>query len=354
MRILIVNALIIIIFICFYKIDYNSEENCIENDFCFKNLTKLNSIKVKPYLCNETTSLYYRFHSNREWSKNPNYLVATIYMYPSHKQYYSYIDFVKSFSISNSGKILFLVTFTISLYKIICSTLNMLEVKSTKKIYNYLKKLDNSYSIFKYRINNSFCYILYTESKQQYFSNKFLLRMHHTMKNRNYYFSGYYAAATNLYSVLPFMFKIFDYFDFYFKYDFDLSGSINIKEFAFNGIKTKRWYLFGTCFNLDSYYVCNNVRRMMLDYAKLRLCNRNLINLINTTNECTHLPGWFTGMWLGLYSSPEIRDFSDYYLTYQKGITQNRWGDQQFFTNSLLLFSNKNKLHYNLSYNCLI
>lgn len=74
---------------------------------------------------------------------------------------------------------------------------------------------------------------------------------------------------------------IFDYYDYIFKYDFDILTPINIRDFCFNNNVNHKWYLRGTCFGLDSPYVCNNIKRMVLDYARAKKCNNNIINAIN-------------------------------------------------------------------------
>lgn len=162
-------------------------------------------------------------------------------MYQSVNKYYQYLNFVKGFSNPNP----------LSKY--------FTEIKYKNSMQLYLHKLDSGYYIFKYLNGNSFCYIFFTNIIQNYFNIDFLNNKHYTISNRKYKFSGYYAAGTNLYSVLPFMLGIFDYFNYYFKYDFDQPGFINIKEFAFG--KTQKWYLFGTCFKLDASFVCHNVKK---------------------------------------------------------------------------------------------
>lgn len=47
-----------------------------------------------------------------------------------------------------------------------------------------------------------------------------------------------------------------------------------------------------------------------------------------------------------------MKDFSNFYINYKDGLKQNRWGDEQFFANSALLFGGRNKMKYNLTYKC--
>ena len=58
-------------------------------------------------------------------------------------------------------------------------------------------------------------------------------------------------------------------------------------------------------------------------------------------SETYVLPGAFTVMWLGLYSSLEVKSFAHAFVTYPQGIAQHRWGDQQFYLMTLALFSEK-------------
>lgn len=344
---------IIIITICniYYKYDFN----CIDNNICLKNLTiSHTNTNYRKFICKNINSINLPFNPNRKISSNPKFIVATIYMYPSINKFYKYVQFIKAFSLANTRELLLLISVNISLYNSLITTQNIKKIKKNRMIEK-LDKLDNGYSVFKYTNNRSYCYIIYTQIIQKYFSNDFIISRHYTKNYRKYPFSGYYAASTNLYSVLPFLLKIFDYFDYYFKYDFDKLGYINIKNFAFGNYKENKWYLFGTCISEDSKFVCSNVKQMILDYVVMRNCSENIISAIQIlTNECIQFPGWFTGMWLGLYSSQEMKDFSNYYVGYSKGIKYYRWGDQQFFLNSLLLFSGRNRIHSNLSYNCVI
>lgn len=336
------------ILLTYYYHGYNSN-NCIERNFCLTNLSLSNKYK-NPYSCRESNSITIPFHANRKLINNPNFVVVTIYMYPSVNKIYNYFKFIQNFTLSNNGEVLLLVSFNISLYKFLKSSNRFTEIIKRKKILLYLQKLDKGYSLFKYKYNKSYCYLFYTNIQQYYFSNDFLSHTY-PINFKMWNFSGYYAAGTNLYSVIPYMLKIFDYFDYYFKYDFDQPGSINIKEFAFGNYIKKKWYLFGTLLNLDFNVVCTNVKKMILDFVEKKRCSKNVISAIKSlTNECIQFQGFFTGMWLGLYSSIEMKEFSNFYITYKEGIKKYRWGDQQFFVNSLLLFSGRSKIYYNLSY----
>lgn len=344
---------IILVIIGFYIFN-NTYNNCIDSNVCFRNLSIIeNSNSILS--CSETNSIILPFKSNRKWNNNPNFVVTTLYMYASENYFYKYYKFIKSFSIHNKGEILLLVSFNISLYSCIFSSNYISEIRNNNYQIKYFQNLDYGYKVFRYSYNDSFCYIIYTNVNQHFFSIDFLNNTHYTMNKRKKKFTGYYAASTNLYAVIPFMLRIFDYFDYYFKYDFDKPGFINIREFAFSKHQTNQWYLFGTCIKLDASYVCSNIKRMIKDFLKTKNCSSNILSTIDIlTNDCIEYPGWFTGMWLGLYSSNEMKEFSNYYITYNQGIKYFRWGDQQFFVNSLLLFCGRSKISYNLTYNCII
>lgn len=345
--------LFLYIIIIQYIYEY-SNNNCIEKNLCFCNLSLVYN-QYNSYSCSDSNSLNLPFHKNRHWNNNPNFIVATIYFYPSEKQFSNYIEFVETFSTANKGEVLLVVSCNISLYRYIITTKYISEIKRKSNIYYYIRQLDNGYNIFKYKKGNSFCYLLYTNIVQNYFNYDFLNNIHHTMNYKKYKFTGFYAASTNLYSVLPFMLRIFDYFDYYFKYDFDKPGIIDIKKFALKNIKNNKWYLFGTCLSLDAPFICYNIKNMTVEYVHMKNCSKNIVSTIQfLTNDCLQFPGWFTGMWLGLYTSVEMKEFSEYYMNYKYGIRYYRWGDQQFFVNSLLLFSGRNKISYNLTYNCVI
>lgn len=193
---------------------YIYDKLCIEQDLCLTNLS-LSYLHTNPYICSKSNSLNLPFHANRKWNKYPNFIVVTLYFYPAENKYYRYIKFLESFASSNYGKVLLLVSFNISLYKMIISTKYISEINRNNKIFRHFHHLDMGYTIFKYKRETSFCYLFYTNILQNYFSKKFINSNHHTKNNKNYAFSGYYAAGTNLYSVIPFLLKIFDYFDYY-------------------------------------------------------------------------------------------------------------------------------------------
>ena len=48
---------------------------------------------------------------------------------------------------------------------------------------------------------------------------------------RNYSFRGYYAAGTNYYAYAPSHIGLFDYFDFFLKFDFDLIKKLRYTPF---------------------------------------------------------------------------------------------------------------------------
>lgn len=350
----IINIIFIIIFIIYFYFGFNTI-SCIDQNLCLTNLSLTKNYFI-PYSCNESHSINIPFHANRILRNNPNFIVVTIYLYHTEKKFFGYMDFVKLFAKSNTGKILLLVSFLIPLYNFFKSCNDITEIKSNYKILKHLHQLNERYSLFKFSNNESFCYIFYIKIEQHYFSKDFLKHTYHTMNYKKYPFSGYYAAGTNLYSVIPYMLKIFDYFDYYFKIDIDFKIHIpkimNINEFSFGNYKNSKWFLFGTKFNADADFVCTNVKEMILGYAKSYNCTSNIISAIKLlTNECIQFVGYFTGMWLGLYSSIEMKQFSNFYINYKDGIRKYRWGDQQFFVNSILLFSGRDKMKYNLSYN---
>lgn len=255
---IIITIILIILFVHFY-IGYNTNY-CIERNFCLTNKS-LYYKRIIPYSCNIINSLNIPFHVNRKLNNHPNFIVTTIFLYPSKNKYNQYINFIKSFSVSNKGSILLFISVNISLYELLISSKYITEISNKNKILLYLHQLDKGYRFFKFRNNNTYCYIIYTNIEQNYYSNVFLKDVHYTMNKRRFPFTGYYAAATNLYSVIPYMLQIFDYFDYYFKYDFDQPAIINIKEFAFGNIKINKWYVFGTCLNLDSSFVCTNIKK---------------------------------------------------------------------------------------------
>jgi hypothetical protein len=51
------------------------------------------------------------------------------------------------------------------------------------------------------------------------------------------------------------------------------------------------------------------------------------------------VPGIFQQFWLGYFSSPELRRFTNAWFTYPDGYKKHRWGDQQYYFRAHALFA---------------
>jgi hypothetical protein len=140
---------------------------------------------------------------------------------------------------------------------------------------------------------------------------------------------------------------IFDFFDFFIKFDHDLITKLkekpNLQPFPLKTMITNNKYFFFGCekFN-DAYYVSTNLYKVFLLYI-LEQCEKCKytflpINLYKI-NESFSSYGAFNIGWLGFYSMLNIRYFSEKYISSPYGLYENRWGDQQFFIPTLFGFN---------------
>jgi len=174
-------------------------------------------------------------------------------------------------------------------------------------------------------------------------------------------FPGYYALTFALILVLPYRMRIFDFFDFFIRLDFDVYvpscdgyGCL----FATREMADRHFYASGCQVNYDHHCVAINVFKMTFahlekkrDQCQLPLRVPSLENGV-LHSETLNFPGRFQQFWLGLYSSPEVGEFTWHYYNWERGWQYYRWGDQQYYFLVNALFSiNANqtmRVHYDL------
>lgn len=240
----------------------------------------------------------------------------------------------------------------------------------SKLIIKYSSKLKLKY-ISKFTLNNieipnSICYsfvtysnnkiidIFYTNTKYSKFTNEFLKNNYYTSVF-NFPFSGYYAAGTNYYAYAPSHIGLFDFFDFFIKFDHDLIEQLhkkkNLEPFPLKKMISDNKYFFFSCsFKHDEHFVTTNLYKtffmFILKYNDK--CNYTTLPInLYKFNETISSVGAVNICWLGFYSMLEIRLFSEEYLSASYGLYKNRWGDQQFFIPTLYGFNFKNFSYFN-------
>ena len=196
--------------------------------------------------------------------------------------------------------------------------------------------------------------IFYTNTKYAKFDKNFLYKSHYT-SIANFSFSGFYAAGTNFYSYVPSHIGLFDFFDFFIKFDHDLIKKLRNKP-SFESfplrkmILNNKYFFFGCKVSIDAYFVTNNLYKnfFMSLLRQIDKCNYTVFpkNLYKFEEIITS-PGAVNICWLGFYSMLEIRFFSEEYLSASYGLYKNRWGDQQFFIPILFGFNYKNLSYFN-------
>jgi hypothetical protein len=101
----------------------------------------------------------------------------------------------------------------------------------------------------------------------------------------------------------------------------------------------------GCAVNMDAPCVSKNVFNMTMSFLheKSGLCGGRLdvkaLDQHYLFSERQKVPGYFQEFWLGLYSSPEVRDFTWFWYHFREGWRIHRWGDQQYYFLVNALFS---------------
>lgn len=148
---------------------------------------------------------------------------------------------------------------------------------------------------------------------------------------------------------------IFDFFDFFLKFDHDLIKSLikrpNLEPFPLKKmIKNNNYFFFSCKFRYDSNFVTANLYKTFLTFILRQQdkCKHTIlpINLYKYDEKISAV-GIVNICWLGFYSMLEIRLFSEEYLSASFGLYKNRWGDQQFFIPTLYGFNFKNFSYFN-------
>ena len=227
-------------------------------------------------------------------------------------------------------------------------TLNNIGIRNTK------------YFAFTTHSNNKTIDVFYTNTIYPNFNYSFLSRIHYT-PILNFRFSGYYAAGTNLHTFVPSHMGLFDFFDFFLKFDHDLVYKLNkrpnLESFPLKKmIKNNQYFFFSCQFRHDERKVTTNLYKTFFTFIlkQQEKCKHaafpiNLYKYDETISEV----GAVNICWLGFYSMLEIRLFSEEYLSVPFGLYQNRWGDQQFFIPTLYGFNFKNYSYFsNSTYLC--
>ena len=207
----------------------------------------------------------------------------------------------------------------------------------------------SEYFSFVIHSRNKIIDVFYTDTKKSKYTNfemDFLNKSHYT-SILGYKFNGFYAAGTNYYTYVLSHLSIYDFFDFFIKFDYDqiknLKSKPNLEPFPLKKmIRKKKYFFFGCELFYDEYFVSTNLYKLFLLYIleQNEKCKYTYlpINLYKIP-ESICSPGAINIGWLGFYSMLNIKYFSESYISFQPGLYENRWGDQQFFIPTLFGFN---------------
>lgn len=201
--------------------------------------------------------------------------------------------------------------------------------------------------------------------------------------NRRYPTNYGYVKMTNWYAYHMQNLQILDYFDYGIKLDNDVSfvnsfplpnlPLVMAQQGAKMLITTRDWYN-------DDPRICQGIRQCLQNYLhdENKICHMAYHKDKDLAGLATHqaaidgselIPGginytvfWennmnvtfrshFVAFWLGIYTSPQVKYFAQYWNDWDpRGMWDYRWGDQQYWPRPLALFGNGNLtqeiLHY--------
>ncbi|KAK8836785.1 hypothetical protein M9Y10_037307 [Tritrichomonas musculus] len=306
---------------------------------------------------------YLSYRPNRIWHRGSySCLFGSLIWYPdsaipSRVQYF--LTFLSLMSINNytnpNRNVYALMAFNSSTNTRSSLLLDQ-RIEKDPRFPGFISTLDDGYELFWFKGVNQRIPILYTEIKQRWFDKEFLESSHKTPNN--YSFSGMYAAGTNFVCWAQANFRIFDYFDFWGKADADLrfqdlkfleGGELIPLTSMSNGEIT----LMGCNHEIEPTKVCENLFTMCYEHfsnldkkcgRKKHLKIRSIKNGYLFSRQ-QKIPGFFQIGWLGLFSSAEVKSFTESWFTYKEGIRKWRWGDQQYSLLVAALFDADPKKH---------
>jgi len=340
-----------------------------KNIFVYINNTKINSISIENRIYyNKSLGFNHLDICEKEFlmkfnRKNPddnsNILITLILLYPNpfyllKSKFLKYIDIVSrevdfNFSIAiitcnrDISQLLINKSAELNLKYISNFTLNNIAIQNSK------------YFSFTTHSNNKTIDVFYTNTIYENFSLYFLNRAHYTPVSK-FRFSGYYAAGTNYNAFAPSHIGLFDFFDFFLKFDHDLIYRLNnkipnLEPFPLKKMIRNNQYFFFSCqFRYDERKVTINLYKTFFTFIlkQQEKCNYAVLPInLYKYDEALSEVGNVNICWLGFYSMLEIRLFSEEYLSVPFGLYQNRWGDQQFFIPTLYGFNFKDFSYFN-------
>lgn len=208
--------------------------------------------------------------------------------------------------------------------------------------YHFLEYFNKKESFFKIPI-------IYSNIQQNFFDSSFLNSNHRTQVH-NYPFTGYYAASFGLLVYLPFHLHIYDFFDYVGRIDIDFRNfQRKYPLHPYDVLLNSSIFLYGCKYTFDAPFVSVNVFKNVFMFMNqvAESCGKFYYSSNFFPNgffpkENGMIPGAYQVFWLGLYSSIEVKIFTQHFISFPDGIKKNRWGDQQYFLLTLALFSNKN------------
>lgn len=284
---------------------------------------------------------------------NSNIIITLVLIYPDpffiiKSKIINYIDILSKEIDFNFS--LAIITYNNDISQLLINNHSETQLKYISKFSLSNIEIPNSeYFSFVSQSRNKIIDVFYTNTKKSKYTNftiDFLKNFHYT-SIRRYRFRGYYAAGTNYYAYILSHLGIFDFFDFFVKFDHDLIKRLKKKP-TFQPFPLKKmimnnkYFFFGCKLTNDAHFVSTNLYKTFFLYIlrQKEKCNYAKLPLnLYKYGETISSPGAVNIGWLGFYSMLNIRYFSEQYISSPYGLYINRWGDQQFFIPTLFGFN---------------
>jgi hypothetical protein len=293
--------------------------------------------------------------------KTPDYnskiLVTLILIYPNpfdilKKKLLNYVNILSeaidfNFSIA-------ILTYNKDISKLMLKQSSQINLKfiSTFSLNN-IEIPNSKYFSFVTHSRNKIIDVFYTN--MQFSKYKNFIYNNYKTSIRQYEFSGYYALGTNFYAYAPSHLALFDFFDFFIKFDHDLIGKLQqtklLQPFPLTKMIRKNKYFFFACYFMnDADFVTTNLYKTFFSFSLKQYdkCNYTILpkNLYKYKETLSAI-GKVNICWLGFYSMLNIRYFSEEYISAPDGLYKNRWGDQQFFIPTLFGYGFRDFSYFN-------
>jgi hypothetical protein len=318
------------------------------------------------FFCTEQHG-YMSFTPNREWHQGQYSVLCILTIFYPPEQLSTRFRMVcnilhrlsSAFTLSPGPVAFLILSIDVNVLPLVHAHSAFTEISclSSSDVCSSFLNLDDGYHVFQTRFDSYVddvggnLTVFVTNVRQSEWNRTWLRQRHVTGGVENGVpFLGYYSAAFAYLVTLPYRLKLLDYFDFFSRLDLDAPFQRDTPTsqgdfFPVRNMIERRAFLFGCFVRLDNPRVSVNIMnmtRLFLNRLK-RQCTKPLrshsrvIGFLYDERQC--IPGIFQQFWLGFFSCPELKRFTNTWFAYPEGHRIYRWGDQQYYFRAYALFT---------------